>query len=30
MKRRVGLTVLMVLSVGLALQHVRVEQQDKG
>ena len=29
MKRRVGLTVLLVLSVGLALQHVRVEQQDK-
>lgn len=30
MRRHVGFTVLLVLSVGLLVQHVRLEQQDHG
>lgn len=30
MRRHVGLTVLLVLSVGLTVQHVRVDRQDNG
>lgn len=30
MRRHVGITVLLVLSVGLAVQHVRLDRQDNG